>query len=278
MKAFYVKTQLKSVVNISRIVTIHYYEFWEMVYVDTGRVEVCRDNETITLSQGEVVFHRPNEFHSIRALDSSPNFFVVSFVCSSPAMQYFEKYHTTLDKTLKSFISSVIKESESTYVIPKNDTELKRLHKKENAPIGGDQLIKTYLEQLLIFLLRGITKKGEVGAFPSKESLESHLVTAIKELIEQRLDQRPSVQEICRALGYSKSYLSKLFREQSGETIAGYATGRKIRRAKQMIREGNSNFTQISDRLCFDNPQYFSRVFKRVTGMTPTEFKQSLIR
>ena len=291
MKAFYVKTQLRSVVNVSRIVTIHYYEFdknfvfggerhdfWEMVYVDKGRVEVCRDDERITLEQGEVVFHRPNEFHSIKALDSSPNFFVVSFVCTSPAMQYFEKYHTTLDKTLKSFISSVLKESESTYVVPKNNTELKKLHKKENAPLGGEQLIKTYLEQLLIFLLRGITKKGEVGAFPSKESLENHLVTAIKELVEARLEERLSVQEICRTLGYSKSYLSKLFREQTGETIAGYATNRKIKRARQLIREGNRNFTQISDQLCFDNPQYFSRVFKRVTGMTPTEFKQSLVR
>ena len=95
----YYKTKPRTVIGISRIVTIHYYEygpsfnfpgeshdFWEMVYIDKGSVEVSRDRDKIILRQGEVVFHRPNEFHAIRALDSSPNFFVVSFVCASPVM------------------------------------------------------------------------------------------------------------------------------------------------------------------------------------------------
>lgn len=291
MKPIYVKTGLNSIVNISKIVTIHYYEFderfvfageshdfWEMVYVDKGQVQVCCDAGELVLGQGEIVFHRPNEFHSIRAYDSAPNFFVVSFVCTSPAMQYFEKYHRSLDKTLKSFITSVIRESEATYVIPKNDTRLKKLTKRENAAIGGEQLIKTYLEQLLIFLIRGITKSGDTGVFPTKESMEDHLVTAIKELVNARVGEALRVGEICAELGYSKSYLSKLFREQTGSTIAGYALGVKIDRSKQLIREGRFNFAQISDMLAFDNPQYFSRVFKRVTNMTPTEFKRSLHR
>ncbi|MBE6637013.1 MAG: cupin domain-containing protein [Ruminococcaceae bacterium] len=80
MKTPYVKTQLSSIVNITKIVTIHYYEFdknfvfngekhdfWELVYVDKGRVEVQYDEEKITLSQGEIIFHQPNEFHSIIA-------------------------------------------------------------------------------------------------------------------------------------------------------------------------------------------------------------------
>ena len=50
----------------------------------------------------------------------------------------------------------------------------------------------------------------------------------------------------------------------------------RINRAKELIREGVMNFSEISDMLDFDNPQYFSRVFKRETGMTPSEFKHSL--
>ena len=68
MKAPYVKTQLSNLINVSKIVTIHYYEFdksfvfngekhdfWELVYVDKGQVEICRDNEKIALSQGEIL-------------------------------------------------------------------------------------------------------------------------------------------------------------------------------------------------------------------------------
>ena len=95
-------------------------------------------------------------------------------------------------------------------------------------------------------------------------------------LIEEKVEEPFRVYDLCKALGYSKSYLSKLFHEQTGETIANFVVKQKIRKAKQLIRERNLNFTQISDKLAFDNPQYFCRVFKRITGMTPTEFKSSL--
>lgn len=289
MKATYVKTQLQNVITVSKIVTVHYYEFdktfvfngeshdfWEMVYIDKGQVQVRGDDNELILSQGEIVFHRPNEFHSIKALNSSPNFFVLSFVCNSPLMQYLEKYSATLDKTLLGFISCIIKEAESTYVIPKNDPKLKKLLKRSTAPIGGEQLIKTYLEQFLILLIRNILKKKEPNVFPSKESMENHLVGAARRLLEEKAEESFKVNDLCVALGYSKSYLSKLFHEQTGNTLAAYAIQVKIKRAKQLIRDGNLNFAQISDKLSFDNPQYFSRVFKRVTGMTPTEFKASL--
>ncbi|MBR2401321.1 MAG: helix-turn-helix transcriptional regulator [Lachnospiraceae bacterium] len=289
MKATYIKTKFQNVINISKIVTIHYYEFdrnfvfhgeshnfWEMVYVDKGAVEIKRDDKHITLKQGEIIFHRPDEFHSIKALDSSPNFFVISFVCESPMMQYFEKFQTTLNKSLSSFISAIIKESELIYCIPKNNPDLKKLTRKENAPFGGEQLIKTYLEQLLILLVRDITQNGKIDIFPSKESMENHLVLEIKRYIEDHIETTIRVTDICEKFGYSKSYLSKLFHIQCGETLANYTTQSKIKRAKQLIREDHLNFAQISAVLNFDNPQYFSRVFKRITGMSPSEFKHSL--
>ncbi len=191
-------------------------------------------------------------------------------------MKYLERYHTALDQSLKVFISSIIKEAKKTYILPMNDPFLEKLVKKENAPIGGEQLIKLYLEQLLIYLVRGITKKGETDVFPSKESMEDHLVVAVKAWIDGHVCEPIRVGDICTALGYSKSYLSKIFHEQSGHTIAAYATMAKVTRAKELIRGGTHNFSEISDLLAFDNPQYFSRVFKRATGMTPSEFRQSL--
>ena len=92
-------------------------------------------------------------------------------------------------------------------------------------------------------------------------------------IMKRHLDR---VNELCKKIGYSKSYLCRVFHEQTGETIISYAIKIKIKAARRLIREGNLNFSQISDALAFDTPQYFCRVFKRVTGMTPTEFKASL--
>lgn len=286
MKNEYIKTRPRTVVDITKIVTIHYYEFgpsfvfhgerhdfWEMVYVDKGTVAVRRDEEEITLSQGEVVFHRPNEFHSIRALDSAPNFFVISFVSPSLAMAHFEHYRTTLDRIHKSYLSSIITEAEATYVIPKNDTELRRLHRKPNAPLGGEQLIKSYLEQLLILLLRSITNRKEANLLPSMAVQEAPLVAAMKLYITTRCEETIRVEDVCQAFGYSKSFLSRLFREHTGDSLAAFARKKKMERAKELIRSSDLNFAQIAARLSFDDPQYFSRVFKQECGMTPTEFK-----
>ena len=191
-------------------------------------------------------------------------------------MDCFVGYRTTLDKNLKPFISSIIREAENSFVIPKNDPKLRRLTKKENAALGGEQLVKNYLEELLILLMRGMAKQGTSSLFPSKESMENHLVTAVKSYVSEKVYENLRLSDICRSLGYSKSYLSKLFREQTGESIASYAIKNKIKKAKQLIREGNMNFSEISDKLSFDNPQYFSRVFKRETGVTPSEFMRSL--
>ncbi len=289
MKATYIKTQIKNVINISKIVTVHYYEFdrnflykgekhdfWEMVYVDKGKVIVSREKEDILLGQGEIVFHRPNEFHAIRSHESSPNFFVLSFVCSSPMMKYLEKYHGALEDNLKPFISAILKEAEATFILPKNDTELKELKKVSSPVIGGEQMIKTYLEQLLISLVRNTLKVGKMQVFSSRQSMENHLIVSIKKYIEISLDKPFKISHLCASLGYSKSYLSKIFQSQTKNSIYNYMLEEKIKKAKALIREGVMNFSQISDLLSFDNPQYFSRVFKRVTGMTPTEFKNTL--
>ena len=289
MKATYVKTQLQNLINITKIVTIHYYEFdksfafdgethnfWEMVYVDKGNVIVKSESEELLLGQGDVIFHKPNEFHAIKAFESEPNFFVISFVCNSPAMIYFENYHTRLDRKLKPFISAIIGEAEATFIIPKNDPNLKGLAKKENAIIGGEQFLKTYLEQLLISLIRDINKVSKSEVFPNKESMENHLIISIEDFIEKNIDTKFKISDVCKKLGYSKSYLCKIFHEQTGKTIADYAMRAKINRAKELIRENNLNFSQISDKLSFDNPQYFSRTFKRITKMSPTEFRETL--
>ena len=106
--------------------------------------------------------------------------------------------------------------------------------------------------------------------------MESHIVVEIKKYISDSIDKPLKIDELTKALGYSKSYLSKLFNSQTGDTIYNYSIKEKIKNAKALIREKNLNFTEISDALSFDNPQYFSRVFKRVTSMSPTEFKNTL--
>ena len=100
----YVTTLLKEVLSVKKTVSVHYFEFasdyiyegekhdfWEFLYVDKGVVEVMADTKGYKLKQGEMIFHKPNEFHNVWANGKvAPNIVVISFECKSPAMKFFE--------------------------------------------------------------------------------------------------------------------------------------------------------------------------------------------
>ncbi len=290
MELNYVKHKIANLITIHKIVTIHYYEldkdfsfageshdFWEMVYVDAGQVEISADNRVFQLKQGEIAFHKPKEFHTIKTDGkNAANVFVISFVCSSDAIRFFKGMVTVVPARLKKYIASIIAESEETFHLMNVDST--RLFMRENPPIGGQQLIRIHLEEFLILLMRSEQQVSGSRIFPTKESMENHLVTQMLQKIEDNIYHPLTTAEICSSMHYSRSYLSKIFKESSGYTLSEYSTLLKIREAKKLIREGRKNFTQISDMLAFDNPHYFSRVFKRITGMTPTAYKNSVKR
>lgn len=288
MKLNYIKHKFANLISISKIVTIHYYEFdknfyydgeshnfWEMVYIDAGNVKIKANNKEFHLKQGEVIFHKPNEFHTLKTdNENAANVFVISFVCSSESMSFFKGKTMTVPSKLKKYIYTIIEEYSLTF--KSMATEDIKLELKENPPIGGQQMIKTYLEQFLIMLIRSENDNHNLRIFPSKEIMENHIVSQVIQIIEENTYGKITVDQICTKLNYSRAYLSKIFKTTTGYTILEYILMNKIREAKKLIREERYNFTQISDLLSFDNPHYFSSVFKKIANMTPTAYKNSV--
>ena len=290
MKLNYTKYRLANFISINKIVTIHYYEFskdftfegeshnfWEMVYVDKGQVNISANSKKFTLKQGQVAFHKPNEFHTICTDGiNAAEVFVIAFVCSSAAMEFFKSNITSLTQKLKKQMFSIIDECLSTFeIMPITGVELIM---KENAPIGSQQMIRIHLEEFLIMMMREANSKENPPFFSTKESMENHIVTRMIDNIEESLYSHISVNEICLEMNYSRAYLAKIFKASTGLSIGEYITKRKIREAKSLIRNDNYTFCQISDMLCFDNQHYFSRVFKKVTNFTPSQYKNSVIK
>lgn len=288
MKGSYVLTKFNNLINVTEIVTVHAYEFdpgfvfdgekhdfWEFVYVDQGTVEITWDGKSVILEDGQILFHQPNEFHTIRSYNSAPSVLIVSFVCKSTPMSHFAKYMGQMDKRLKPLLNAIVAEAETTYILPKNDPDLKMLVTRNSAVIGGEQMIKCYLEQFLVLMIRDMNEHRDVSLFSSHKGLETHLVSEIKGYLREQLTDRIRIEDICDNFGYSKTYLSQLFKKQCGVTLMTYYNQKKIEYAKKLIQEKKYTFSQISNLLSFDNPQYFARVFKRITGQTPTEFRDS---
>ncbi len=288
MDSPYIRQSIDSTVHVSKIVIIHYLElarhfaavgethdFWELVYMDTGEAEVTAKNKTFALKPGEAVFHKPNEFHALRVTgDTPPNAFVINFVCKSKAMDHFKGKHLTVPAPLRKYITGIIAEGGNAFYLGKNNPYLTRLVPKEDAPIGSKQLIKLYLETFLILLMR--LDEDTLALHPEQLPTQDGLTAKVKEILGNHIYGKISVEEICNRLNFSRTHLSAHFKRHCGCTITEYLTNLKIEQAKQLIRQEQYNISQISDLLCYDNPHYFSRVFKSRTGLTPSQYKRSV--
>ena len=283
----YKGTRLKDEIIIRELVTVHYYElskdyhfagekhdFWEMVYADKGELLVKNDDSEVLLKSGDMVFHKPNEWHSMTADGvSAPSVVVISFKCNSPVMEGVEGRVFSAGGTQRTLLSKILEEVSHAFDSPLGELYTKELSRRENALFGSEQMIKLYLTELMISVLRN---EKLPAASTLKRNLDSGLFSDICVFLEESIGSKLSLEDIARYAGISKTGVKQLFREQAGCGACEYFTRKKIDRAKKYIREANYNFTQIAELLGYDSIHYFSRQFKMYVKMSPTEYASSI--
>ncbi|MDP4152906.1 MAG: AraC family transcriptional regulator [Bacillota bacterium] len=288
----YLKRALKEDIVISKLVTYHYFEFaknyvfegekhnfWECLYVDKGEVEVMADTHGFKLRQGDIIFHKPNEFHSVWANGIvAPNLIIVSFECKSKAMKFFENKIMQIDEREKDLLGEIISEAKEafpSYIKQDGKTVLKR---KNNSLVGCEQLVKISLEYLFISLLRkgtGIQRESRLSLI-TRQRFNNDMVKKIIGYMDINISGKLTFEDICRFSGLGSTNLKSLFKETFDMGVMEYYKNLKIEKAKNMIREDLLNFTEIAEKLGYSSIHYFSRHFKKVTGMTPSEYASSV--
>jgi YesN/AraC family two-component response regulator len=106
--------------------------------------------------------------------------------------------------------------------------------------------------------------------------MENHLADSIISFMKNNICNNITISDICAHMNYGKTFLCTTFKNATGFSVKEYYIKLKIDYAKILIREKNYNISQISNLLMFDNAHYFSRVFKRITKMTPTEYLNTI--
>ncbi len=278
--------------NVEKLITIFYMElsksfcydgeshdFWEMVYIDKGEMICTADKNSFILRSGEMTFHKPNEFHNLSGNNNtSPNVSIITFECKSRAMKNFEGKIFKLSAEERSLLSSLFEEGLSCFKLEDETNPLIQKTKKlTTAPFGSSQMTKNLLEIFLIKLCRNtdvVTKKMRRSYLIDGINVP-YDIKEIIDILKKNIYGKITIGDVAKAVGKSESTVKKLFVVHHG--IIKYYNSLKIREAKRLIREERYNISQISDMLCFDTPQYFSKCFKSVTKMTPSEYKKSII-
>jgi AraC-like DNA-binding protein len=198
----------------------------------------------------------------------------ISFVSRSPAINYFNGRVVKLERDLRKFIFMLIDESRKTFDLMSSNVNTKKMPLLESPTLGGIQVIKNLLEVLLISIMREGGGDKESPVFVLKEDFDEYITDQVIQYLVENIHRQVTIEEICRNLNYARSYLFRQFKSVTDQSIMSYFISLKIKEAKRLLRETDLTVTQISASLAFDNPNYFSKTFKRVSGYTPLQYKK----
>lgn len=285
----YFKHKLQNLLLISKIVTVHYakldknfsytresHDFWEIIFAEKDNI-ICRlDDKTITLNAGEIYFHKPNESHQHHADGvNSPTIFIASFVCHSPAVRFFENRVVKLNKRQIRYVHEIVEEAKKTFNIPFFNPDMKKMELLPHPTLGGEQLIKNHLELLLIDIMRSLTET-EYGnsLFISINERSDKFASDVIKFLSDNVYGNLSIDDVCKKINYSKAYVFKNFKLVTGKSVMEYYSDIKIKEAKKLLWESTLSVKEISEKLCFDTPNYFTKSFKKIVGVTPTEYRK----
>jgi AraC-like DNA-binding protein/mannose-6-phosphate isomerase-like protein (cupin superfamily) len=132
--------------------------------------------------------------------------------------------------------------------------------------------IKGSLLANLAILIAALKEEPAVTHEPLK-------VTQVRQMIIQYLpDPRLSVSWIGQSLQSSPDYLSALFRKSMNKSIAAYITERRMNAARNLLVSSTLNISEISQASGYDDPSYFTRVFRKETGLTPRLYRDRALK
>ena len=286
----YKKNLLKKLIAIRSIYTIHYFKykknfrfkgekhnFWEVVYIDSGKATVVANEKEFSLNQGMCFLHKPNEPHTIYTTDMFANSVIITFDCKNKELFSLCGKILTLSDEQKILLNKIITETKYSFNDNLSDIYLSKMNKKTDAPFGCDQIITNCIELLLISLIR-----NQHYVIEEKEGIKSvNYSTNVKSIIEilnKKLDKSDKVnlEEIACSLGYSKSFLKMQFKKETGYSIIQFFINMKIEKAKELLSQQKYSISEISDLLGFNSLYYFSRQFKQETSMSPSQYISSI--
>jgi AraC family transcriptional activator of pobA len=269
--SFYIETLQAHLDNHKFVSKPHRHNFYLLLYITSGGGEHTIDFETYPIVPGSFFLMTPGQVHSWN-LKPNTNGYIIFFTQAFYRMQFnanslieFPFFHS---RQASPFIKC-----EPDHTV---DIVVKEMHNEfRNSNTNIDlRILRSYLDLLLLKLAR---------LYPDRKSDESAITSTAKlRKLEQLIDKHfvkfklPS--EYADLMNLSPSYLNNICKQKVGKTLTGLITERVILEAKRYFAHADLTVNQVADKLNFSSASYFIRFFRKHTGYTPEQFKESLDR
>ena len=132
-------------------------------------------------------------------------------------------------------------------------------------------------------------QKGEEKVFREPEKPEqspedggvnrlSLMTSMIQEYIQKNYMREISMSDGARAVKYSEPYFCKMFKQQFGQNFTSYVAEYRIKEAKKLLMQPNVNVKEVGERVGYPDSNYFTKVFRRMTGESPSEYRSHILK
>ena len=283
----YLRHRTLNVIDVKELIALEYldfegkyknyeeeHNFYELCFVEQGNVALELDGERHELGAGELIVIKPGCRHSYFSADGNASrAFVVCFECTSHSLRLISGVSFATNSDEAYCIKKIIAECKATFRM--NDRD--QLELIASAAFGGQQGIILQLEYLLIGLLRRhLSERRSDVVFLSREKFYPDLVDIIAGYLRDNVRQRISLKDVCERFNYSRSFICKIFKEQTGESLISYFNRLKIEEAKKLLADTDMTVISISEMLGFSEAKYFGVTFKKQEGVSPQAYRTSI--
>ena len=230
-------------------VSQHSHDDWELVYCTGGQGEFVFDDEVVRYRRGDVVAIPPNVKHINRSDEGFTNIYLNIADATIP----YRTVKKITDEAEKQILRSF---NEANYYF--------------NSDIANKELVLSALGQLIVSYL--IVYIGKNGTSEVVEEIR-------KNILKNFSDVNYHLDVYLKSLPFSYDYLRKLFKKETGVTPHEYLTRVRMN-AAQLLLSGASRFdysiNETSELCGFSEPLYFSRIFKKRFGCSPSQYVQRM--
>lgn len=238
---------------------IHWHENIELLYFYDGECSVLNDDSEIAVKAGDLVVVNSEAIHMVKFPKGETRY--IYYIISN------------------SFCEEMGFSAESNFIVKRiRDERIQEYFKiieKEVAEQGDYyyESIKINLLNVLLILFREYT---ETPKLMQKKSVKIDLAKKIVQYLQKNIKNDIDLEDIEKHCGYSKFYISKVFKEVTGKKLINYFNEIRMEKAKKMLLSGVESINEIALKCGFESQSYFGKVFKKYTGFSPLEFKKNI--
>ncbi len=253
----------------------HWHEELEFNYAYKGSIIVETVNRIYTIRQGEAYFINTNAMNTKRKAEGA-----------SAAVEHAHLFHPILlaghyrSIYETKYLNPVLKNQSIEVIIMKEDTEsgkefLELLHRLTNLvkTENFEFQVRNLLSQAWLVLMREIELQRQKNSFPVSRTHER--TKDILSFIHKHYQENITVANISEHANISSKECIRSFKNTFHQTPMDYLIHYRIEQAKRLLKETDESITNIAFMTGFHNSAYFGKMFKKLAGMTPKEYRQS---